>query len=359
MSDPTESTMKKLDPEVLQRVLVAVASAEGFKPDDLNLALELLSIDKEALKAEVAQEIRQEIIDDLEPEADGGFEPTFDGLESDRTIKMGVGAYETEVKIRWMVSVDGERIAQMIPDLIRYIYKAGPKALQGLSPLQLLNDVLVLFSKPKARADFKAAIYKELSYWLTCGDQKVTPDFLREKCQPGQIVRAAIATFQVNQVFFTDLWAALPGQVTGPLNMLAGQIIASTRNLAQLNWDYQALLNGIGTTPTGGIPSGLIPSLQSMGGLPQLLGQWISPLSGDTKRPSTDATTVLGTSSGLTARTRNKGRQRVKKENTPTDPPATPKQNGKRNSKKQTKTAPIMPSSSESLLDTSPDILNA
>lgn len=294
----------------IEKAMMALAQA-GLDPDAASELMARLTVTKDDLKAEVAQEIKAEVLKEIEDEfeldADAGHEPTFDGLESKRTIQMGVGEFETEVKIRWMVSLDGERMSALIPDLIRYVYKQGPKALEGLSPAKLLQDVMIMFTKKKTRKDFKNAVYTELAHWLTCGDQKITADWLREKCQPGQIIRAALATFEVNRLFFTDLWAVLPGELTTPLTMLAGQTMKSISSLALMTSELQKASVGTGTTPNGGPMSGLTQSLQSMGGLPQLLAASISQLSGATSSPSAEDGTAKDTPVGsITTKTPRK-----------------------------------------------------
>ena len=142
--------------EELDLILTAVATS-GIDPSKMGSAMERLSLDKEDLKKEMAAEIHKEFYEAQELAADGGHELIFDRLLSKRIIKMGVGDSEAELKIGFLVSRDGERITELVPDLIRYVYQSGPKALIGLSPMQLINDIFLMWQNSPTSLPKKAS----------------------------------------------------------------------------------------------------------------------------------------------------------------------------------------------------------
>ena len=293
--------MTELDPEAFDKAVAQLEALRGTIPDEqLDQMLGRLFVSTEELKEELKGEVLSEIEEELELGEMAETFPLERIRESDRQVKLGYDDTERTITIRYLHMADFERMTGYIPEAIRAVYKRGPKKLKDLTVKGLVMDVIQHGFGRKGMNDFKQLCYEELAECLTNlkTGQIVTAEDLRADCLPGQLIAAAKAVYEVNERFFGELWAVVPGVIRTPLGSSFGMIMNDIKSLGLKALALRAKWLLAGGTPNGGTTSGLTPSPQNTNSASPKSGQWTSSEPGGTSRPSADAETEKGMSSG-------------------------------------------------------------
>ena len=253
--------MTEVQNQTLDQAMSAISALKGTIPDEqLEALYSRLMSSPEEMREEIEGEIRENIESEYELEADEGF-PVSLIVETDRAVSIGQGKHEQSITIRNLHMGDFERMANYIPDLVRVLYKKGPNTLKNLTAQKLLNDVIRKGLAPKTSGKFKKVFYTELALCLSNQntDQIVSSDILRSS-RPGQIMAACKALWEENQLFFTDLWAEVPGGIRTQTATSIGKVIAIIKGLGQKSLAFNRVLDGLGGTLNGGTTNSSSPS---------------------------------------------------------------------------------------------------
>ncbi|MGV3526545.1 MAG: hypothetical protein ACO1RX_20170 [Candidatus Sericytochromatia bacterium] len=247
----------QIDESALEKALGALASL-NLSEEQMEALQSRLMVSPQELKQEVREEAWAEIEEELDLD-DDPF-PIELTRESDHTVTLGIGEYERSITIRYLHTGDFERMVAYIPDVVRTLYKQGPKALQGLTVQKLFTDLVRVLATPGKRAKLRRFLYQELALCLSNPKtgQIITADELRATCLPGQIIKAAQEVYTVNERFFAGLWAVVPGVIRTPLGTSIGEITKTIKSLAQQTWAFTAK-NRHGGTPNGGSTNSTTP----------------------------------------------------------------------------------------------------
>lgn len=252
-----------LQDSTLSKAYEAMSKLEGVSQDELNALFGRLMASPEQLK----EELRQEVIEEISAEFEVGTDefPVEFYTESDQQIVLGMGTNQRTITIRYLNIDDFTRLSAYIPDVVRYVYKKGPALLKtgNLDFQTLLKDVMavgvadVRKGKP---TKFMIKLYEELAACLSNPKtgQIVTAGYLRG-CLPGQVIKSVRKLVEVNQVFFTDLWQEVPGNIRIWLDMNFGKITKIIKTYNKKISDSATGLASAGGIPNGGSTNGLTP----------------------------------------------------------------------------------------------------
>lgn len=302
--------MSELQDSTLSKAYEAMSKLEGVSQDELNALFGRLMASPEQLKAE----LRQEVIEEVSAEFEVGTDefPVEFYTESDHQVVLGMGANERTITIRYLNIDDFTRLSAYIPDVVRYVYKRGPGFLKSgkLDFQTLLKDVMavgvadVRKGKP---TKFMIKLYEELAQCLSnpSTGQIITAGYLRS-CLPNQVIQAVKRLVQVNQTFFTDLWQEVPGNIRIWLDMNFGKITGIIKTYSKRISESATALASAGGTANGGMTNGSTPSPKSTGSAKRKSDSSILLEPTATKQPPSEEKTKLDTSTGDQQRSQKK-----------------------------------------------------
>lgn len=291
--------MSELKDETLNKAYAALAALDGeMSNDELSALFSRLMASPERMREELKAEIAEEIRNEMEIEEDP-FPCEF-YTESDHTVTLGMGKHERQIVIRYLNIEDATRLSAHIPDVIRYLYNKGPSVVGNLSFETLINDVLMAGLRDTRNGKptkFMIKLYEELALCLSTPDNYVTAGFLRA-CQPAQVINAIKRLVSVNQSFFIDLWHEVPGSIRTLVDTNFGKIIKIIKNLGQKVSASVEVLDSAGGIPSGGTTNGSTPSGKSTGSDSEKSKASTLLKRSGSKRPATAAKTAKATSTG-------------------------------------------------------------
>lgn len=291
-----------LQDSTLSKAYEAMSKLEGVSQDELNALFGRLMASPEQLKAE----IRQEVIEEVAAEYEVGTDefPCDFYTDSDKQVVLGMGANEKTINIRYLNIDDFTRQSAYIPDVVRYVYKKGPGFIKtGQLDFQtLLRDVMavgVADMRKGKPTKFMIKLYEELALCLSnpSTGQNITAGYLRG-CLPHQVIEAVKRLVQVNQTFFTGLWQEVPGTIRTWLDMNFGKITGIIKRYSKKISESVTAQDSAGGTASGGMTNGLTPSPKSTGSQKQKSGLLTSLKPTATKQQPKGAKTKQDTSSG-------------------------------------------------------------
>jgi hypothetical protein len=300
---------KIISEEAMVQAYEALAALGDKIPEEvLSELYSRLSFSRDELKEEAREEVRKELEQDYELDA-APMEAEFI-VESDETVTLGMGEYTQEIRIRYLNEEDFERLAAHIPDVVRHLYKRGPKYVKQLELNGLFGDIIKKAFKrsPDGKPSrFKIAVYQEFCKCLSNPKTGViiTPGYLLG-CKPSQIIKAIKKMVQVNRDFFIDLWAEVPGDIRTPLAMSFGITMTNIKTAGLRISELLENFAGIGGILNGGLTNLLTLLPQSMDSLKQKSGALPLSASGGTALQSSEEKTEPGTSTGSPTKKRMK-----------------------------------------------------
>jgi hypothetical protein len=291
-----------LQDSTLSKAYEAMSKLEGVSQDELNALFGRLMASPEQLKAE----LRQEVIEEVSAEFEVGTDefPVEFYTESDHQVVLGMGPNEKTITIRYLNIDDFTRLSAYIPDVVRYVYKKGPGFLKSgkLDFQTLLKDVMavgvadVRKGKP---TKFMIKLYEELAQCLSnpSTGQNISAGYLRG-CLPNQVIQAVRKLVEVNQVFFTGLWQEVPGNIRIWLDMNFGKITGIIKTYSKKISDSATGLASAGGTASGGMTNGSTPLPKSTDSAKQRSDASILSKPTATKQQPSAEKTKLDTSIG-------------------------------------------------------------
>lgn len=301
--------VNEIGEEAMVKAYEALAALGDQIPEEtLSELYSRISFSREALKEEAREEVRKELEEDYELDT-VPIEAEFI-VESEETVTLGMGEHTREIRIRYLNEEDFERLAAHIPDVVRYLYKRGPKYVQQLELNGLFADIIKKAFKrsPDGKPSrFKIAVYQEFCKCLSNPKTGVTitPGYLLG-CKPDQIAQAFKKFVQVNRDFFIDLWAEVPGDIRTPLAMSVGMTMTNIKTVGLRISELLENFAGIGGILNGGLMSLLTQLPRSMDSLSLKSGASPSSASGAIAQQSSVEKTEPGTSTGSPTKKRTK-----------------------------------------------------
>lgn len=293
--------MTELRDETLSKAYEAIAQL-NLPQEETNALFGRLMANSEQLKAE----LRQEVIEEVAAEYEVGTDefPCDFYTDSDKQVTLGMGPNERILTIRYLNIDDFTRLSAYIPDVVRYLYKKGPSMLKNgdLNFQTLLKDVMavgVSDTRKGKPTKFMIKIYEELAQCLSnpSTGQTVTAGYLRG-CLPHQVIEAVRKLVEVNQLFFTGLWQEVPGNIRTFLDTNFGKITGIIKTYSKKISESVKAQASVGGTPNGGTTNGSTPSPSNTDSQTRkLVPSTLSPLT-DTKPVSSDEKTSQDTSIG-------------------------------------------------------------
>lgn len=267
-----------------------------------------IMLDKESMRAEIEQEVRAELEPEYEMDPVDGYEPEF-YMQSEHSVTLGSGEHEKTLKIRYLNMDDLDYLSGLVPDIWQYVAKRGKQSLKKTGFSRFLGLVFTAARRDRIGgkpSPFSMHVFNAMAYCLSnpSTGETVTPSFLRA-CQPSQVVQALRKVVEVNQDFFPELLAELPGGMKRELNTLIGNATSFIKQIAEKSTVLQELTNGVGGIKISGGKNLETSSALSTDGQTNTSENSPSPTPTDESNQSTSEGTKKDISTGKQNRKQN------------------------------------------------------
>jgi hypothetical protein len=223
-------------------------------------------------------------------------------MNSEHAVTLGTGEHERSLAIRYLNMDDLDFLSGLVPDIWQYVAKRGKESLKKTGFSRFLGLVFSAARRDRVGqkpSPFSMQVFNAIAYCLSnpSTGQAVSASFLRA-CPPAQVISAIKRMVEVNNDFFPELWAELPGGLKSELTRLIGTATSFIKQIAEKSTVLKELSNGVGGISAFGGMNLENPSPQNTGGQMSTLENSPLPTSTSESKPSTEEETKKDTSTG-------------------------------------------------------------
>ena len=250
-------------------------------------------VDKEIIRNEIKEEILSQ--QDFDVNVVEGFRPEGFVL-SDQVMELGCGNHKMIIPIRELMQHDIDCLVPLIPDFVGHFLKIrSPEKLKNVSIWSVVENILKIGLRDRRNnhyTEYAVMLYEELARLFSSDDYKITATWLISYCRPAQIINAVKKLYQVNVLFFVELWGEFPSSMRNQMSIVIGELTKATKplkeNVKTLWTEVIKSINSIGGTPFGGNSTGESLSIQNADSHTEKSVNLLSVKSGKRNKPSVD-----------------------------------------------------------------------